>query len=225
MKLTIFAATGGIGRQILEQAVDAGHDVTAVVRNPQKLPGELSSQVRVVTADLAAPDQATLESAVEGAGAVLSGLGPRSNAEAGIVTRGTQAITAAMKATGVRRIVVVSAAPIGTVPSPARPDPPKHDPGDGFIMAHLLNPLTKAALRKHYADLAQMEDILRDSDLDWTAVRPPRLTDRPLTGTYRTAHGRNLRRGLSISRADVAHYMLRALDGPDTVRQTIGVAS
>jgi len=55
MKLTIFAATGGIGRQVLEQAVGAGHDVTAVVRNPQKLPGELSRQVRVVTADLAAP--------------------------------------------------------------------------------------------------------------------------------------------------------------------------
>ena len=77
MKLTIFAATGGIGRQILEQAVDAGHDVTAVVRNPQKLPGELPGQVRVVTADLAAPDPATLKSAVEGADAVLSGLGAR----------------------------------------------------------------------------------------------------------------------------------------------------
>ena len=225
MKLTIFAATGGIGRQILEQAVDGGHDVTAVVRHPQKLPGELSRQVRVVTADLAAPDPATLTSAVQGADAVLSALGPRSNAEAGIATRGTQAIAAAMKATGARRIVVVSAAPIGTVPSPARPDPPKHDPGDGFIMANLLNPLTKAALRKHYADLAQMEDILRDSDLDWTAVRPPRLTDKPLTGTYRTANGRNLRRGLSISRADVAHYMLRALDQPETIRQTISVAS
>jgi nucleoside-diphosphate-sugar epimerase len=62
MKLTIFAATGGIGRRILEQAVDAGHDVTAVVRDPQKLPGELSSQVRVVTADPAAPNPATLRS-------------------------------------------------------------------------------------------------------------------------------------------------------------------
>jgi putative NADH-flavin reductase len=225
MKLTIFAATGGIGRQILEQAVDGGHDVTAVVRHPQKLPGELSRQVRVVTADLAAPDPATLTSAVQGADAVLSALGPRSNAEAGIATRGTQAIAAAMKAAGARRIVVVSAAPIGTVPSPARPNPPKHDPGDGLIMQHLLNPLTKAALRKHYADLAQMEDILRDSDLDWTAVRPPRLTDKPLTGTYRTARGRNLRRGLFISRADVAHYMLRALEQPETIRQTIGIAS
>jgi putative NADH-flavin reductase len=156
---------------------------------------------------------------------VLSGLGPRSNAEAGIATQGTQAITTAMKAAGVRRIIVVSAAPIGTVPSPARPNPPKHDPGDGFIMAHLLNPLTKAALRKHYADLAQMEDILRDSDLDWTAIRPPRLTDKPLTGTYRTARGQNLRRGLFIPRANVAHHMLRALDQPETIRQTIGVAS
>jgi putative NADH-flavin reductase len=225
MKLTIFAATGGIGRQILEQAADAGHDVTAVVRNPQKLPGELPGQVSVVTADLAAPDQATLESAVGGADAVLSGLGSRSNAEAGIATRGTQAITTAMKATGVRRIVVVSAAPIGTVPSPARPNPPRHDPGDGFLMRHLGAPLTKAAFRKHYADLAQMEDILRGSDLDWTAVRPPRLTDKPLTGTYRTARGQNLRRGLFISRADVADYMLRALDQPETIRQTIGIAS
>ena len=75
MKLTIFAATGGIGRQILEQALDAGHDVTAVVRNPQKLPGELPGQVRVVIADLADPDPATLKLAVEGADAVLSGLG------------------------------------------------------------------------------------------------------------------------------------------------------
>ena len=224
MKLTIFAATGGIGRQILEQAVDAGHDVTAVVRHPQKLPDELSSQIRVVSADLAAPDPATLTSAVHGADGVLSGLGPRSKPETGIAARGTQAIVAAMKAAGARRIVVVSAAPIGTVPSPARPNPPKHDPGDGFIMQHLLNPLVKTALRKNYADLAQMEDILRDSDLDWTAVRPPRLTDKPLTGTYRTARGQNLRRGLSISRADVAHCMLRALVQPETIKQTIGVS-
>jgi len=225
MKLTIFAATGGIGRQLLEQAVEAGHDVTAVVRTPQKLPGELSRQVRVIAADLAAPNPAVLQTAVEGADAVLSGLGPRSNSEAGVATEGTRAITAAMKAAGVRRIVVVSAAPIGTVPSPGRPDPPKHDPGDGFFIRYLGAPLTKAALRRHYADLAQMEDVLADSDLDWTAVRPPRLTDKPLTGSYRTARGRNLRRGLFISRANVAHFMLRALEHPETVRQAMGIAS
>jgi uncharacterized protein YbjT (DUF2867 family) len=92
-------------------------------------------------------------------------------------------------------------------------------------MRHLFTPLTRAALRKHYADLAQMEDILRDSDLDWTAIRPPRLTDKPLTGTYRMAHGQNRRRSLFISRADVAHYMLRALGQPETIKQTIGIAN
>src|SRR2546428_12151214 len=220
MKLTIFAATGGIGRQVLEQAVAAGDDVTAVVRNPKNL----SAKVRVVTADLAAADPAALASAVAGADAVISALGPRSSAEAGVAWQGTRAIVQAMKAKNVRRIVVVSAAPIGTVPSPDRPQPPKHDPGDGFFMRHLFSPLVKIALRKHYADLARMEDVLRDSGLDWTVVRPPQLTDGPLTGRYRTAYGRNLRRGLFISRADVAHLMLRVLSEPETLQRTIGIA-
>jgi len=221
MKLTILAATGGIGRQLLEQALAAGHDVTAIVRNPKKLP----RAVRTVTADLAAADPGALESAVAGADAVLSGLGPRSASETGVAMRGTRAIVRAMQATGVRRIVVVSAAPIGTVPSPGRPKPPRHDPGDGFLMRNLLSPLTKAAFRKPYADLALMEDVLRDSGLDWTVVRPPRLTDKPLSGTYRTAHGRNLRRGLFVSRADVAHLMLRVLEQPETIKQAIGIAN
>jgi len=221
MKLTIFAATGGIGRQLLEQAVAAGHDVTAVVRDPKKLSGG----VRIVTADLAAPDPSALEAAVEGADAVLSGLGARSASETGVASQGTRAIVQAMKATGVRRIVVVSAAPIGTVPSPGRPTPPKYDPGDGFFMRHLFSPLTKAAFRKTYADLALMEDVLRDSGLDWTIVRPPRLTNKPLTGTYRTAVGQNLRRGFLISRADVAQLMLRVLEQPETIKHVIGIAN
>jgi len=219
-KLTVFAATGGIGRQVLEQAVAAGHDVTAVVRNPKKL----SPGVRAVAADLAAPDPAVLESAVRGADAVISALGPRSASEAGVAWQGTRAIVQAMKATGVRRIVVVSAAPIGTVPSPGHPKPPKHDPGDGFFMRKLFSPLIKAMLRRHYDDLARMEDVLRDSGLDWTIVRPPRLTDKPVTGAYRTAYGQNLRRGFLISRADVAHLMLRVLGQPETLQRTIGIA-
>jgi putative NADH-flavin reductase len=221
MKLTIVAATGGIGRHVLEQALGADHDVTALVRNPKGL----SREVRVVTADLVAADPAVLESAVVGADAVLSGLGPRSTSETGIASQGTRAIVQAMQATGVRRIVVVSAAPVSTVPSPARPKPPRHDPGDGFFMRHLFSQVARAAFRKHYADLALMEDILRGSGLDWTIVRPPRLTDKPLTGTYRTAYGQNLRRGFLVSRADVAHLMLGVLDRPETIGQAIGIAS
>lgn len=222
MKLAIVAATGGIGRQILDQAVTGGHEVTAIVRNPKNL----SQPVPVVTADLAAGvDPTVLESAVGGADAVLSGLGPRSNAEAGIASRGTRAIIAAMQATGVRRLVVVSAAPIGTVPSPGRPKPPRHDPGDGFFMRHLFSHVAKTLFREHYADLAVMEDLVRDSGLDWTLVRPPRLTDGPLTGTYRTAFGRNIRGGWKVSRADVADYMIRVLDQPETIKQIVGVAT
>lgn len=221
MKLTIFAATGGVGRQLLEQAVAAGHDVTAVARDPSKL----TRQVRTVAADLAAADPAALQPAVAGADAVLSGLGPHSNADAGIAAPGTRSIVAAMQATGVRRIVVVSAAPVGTVASSANPHPPKHDPGDGFFMRYLFSRIAQATFGKVYDDLAAMEAILRDSGLDWTAVRPPRLTDRQLSGTYRTALGQNLRGGLSIPRADVAHLMLSALGQPETIGQTIGIAS
>ena len=128
MKLTVFAATGRIGGQVLDQALAAGHDVTAVARNP----AALSGPVRAVAADLGTVDRADLLPAVAGADAVLSGLGPRSRADAGIASVGTRAIVQAMRATGVRRIVAVSAAPVATVASPGRPNPPRHDPGDGF---------------------------------------------------------------------------------------------
>jgi putative NADH-flavin reductase len=222
MKLTIFAATGGIGRQLLDQAVAAGHDVTAVVRSPERLAG---ARVRVVRADLARPDLAAIESAVAGADAVLSGLGPSRASEAGIAAAGTRPIVQAMQATGARRIVVVSAAPVSTMASPGRPNPPKHDPGEGFFMRYLLTPFIQTTLRKVYVDLAEMEDVLRASGLDWTAVRPPRLSDKPLTGAYRTAIGHNLRGGAFVSRADVAHLMLRVLEQPETIGQAVGVAN
>ena len=221
MKLTIVAATGGVGRHLLDQAVAAGHDVTAVVRDPARL---AAAPVRTVTADLTAADPAALLDAVAGADAVLSGLGARSAAEAGVAWRGTRSIVEAMQATAVRRIVVVSAASVGTVPSPLRPRPPKHNPGDAFFMRHLAAPLAKAAFGKQYADLALMEDVLLDRDLDWTVVRPPRLLNARLTGTYRTAYEQNVRAGMFISRADVAHHMLDVLDRPETIRRVTGIA-
>ena len=222
MKLTIFAATGGIGRQLVNQAIAAGHDVTAVVRNPAAL---AVAEVRTVTADLASVDPAALRDAVEGADAVLSGLGARSRKDAGVAWRGTSAIVSAMRVSGVRRIVVVSAAPVGTVASPNRPHPPRFDPGDGFFMRHLAAPLIKALIAEHYADLARMEEILRESGLDWTVVRPPRLTNGRLTGSYRIAYGRNVRRGLTVSRPDVANLMLESICRRETVTQAIGIAN
>jgi putative NADH-flavin reductase len=214
MKLTIAAATGGIGRHLVDQALAAGHDVTAIARAPEKL----DRPVRAVRADLASPDQATLVTAIEGADAVLSGLGPRTRKDAGIAAPGTRALAAAMRTAGVRRIVVVSAAPTGAVRTG------RADPGDGLVMRYLLSPGIRLVLREHYADLALMEDELQASGLDWTSVRPPRLTDGPMTGRYRLAYGRNIRGGVRISRADVAHAMLHTINDDQAITAAIGVA-
>lgn len=221
MNLTVVAASGRIGGRIVEQALAAGHQVTAVVRDPTKV----AADVRVVVVDLLDPDGSALEFAVEEGDAVLSGLGPRRRSETGVASRGTGFLIDAMQAVHTRRLVVVSASPLGTVPSPARPKPPKHDPGDGFFMRHLLAPMARTMYREHYADLALMEDDVRDSGLDWTIVRPPRLTNGPLTRSYRVASGRNVRGGFSVSRADVADLMLRVIDDRSTIKDELGVAS
>ncbi|WP_214316565.1 NAD(P)-dependent oxidoreductase [Nonomuraea sediminis] len=220
MKLTVFAATGRVGRHILEQALAAGHDVTAVVRDPGRLP---ATRARVVVADLADATSASLLPAVQGADAVLSALGPPRNSEAGTTWVGTRAIVQAMRTAGVRRLVAVSAAPVATMPGPGLPAAAP-DPGDGVILGRVMYPLLKLFLRRTYTDLARMENVLRGSGLDWTSVRPVQLTDKPMTGSYRTEVGRNVPRGRYISRADVAHCMLRALERPETIRQAVGIA-
>src|SRR5262249_28622334 len=160
-----------------------------------------------------------------GPGAWLPARGPQNTPDAGTATPGTAAIITAMRAAGVQRIVAISAAPVATTPSPGRPNPPRHDPGDGFIMRQVGVRIAKALFGKVYDDLAAMEDLLRDSGLNRTILRPPQLTGKPLTGHYRTAVGRNVRGGRSIPRADVAHYMLAVLGRPETVGQVIGIAT
>lgn len=149
MKITIIAATGGIGRHLVEQCLDRGHDVTAVVRSPAKL----TRPVRAVTVDLMAPDPAALAGAVEGTDAVLSAYGPRSRADFGITASGTRAVIEAMQAAAARRLLVVSAAPVLTTPSPGRPYPPDRDEAEGPAMRHLMGPMLKHFLGPHLADL------------------------------------------------------------------------
>jgi hypothetical protein len=180
-----------------------------VARNPANLPQDVLAGrgVRIVAADLATPDPQVLQDAVAGADAVLSALGPHNNADAGIAAPGTRAITDAMGAAGVQRIVAISASPVATTPSPGRPNPPRHDPGDGFLMRQVGERIAKALFGKVYDDLARQ------------------LTGKPLTGHYRTAVGRNVRGGRSVPRADLAHCMLAVLGQPETIGQVIGIAS
>jgi len=106
----------------------------------------------------------------------------------------------------------------------AGPYTARHDPADGWFTRHLLAPLIKKIFRANYADLAITEDELRDSALDWTVIRPPRLLTRPVSGIYRTALGANVARGMSIARADVTHLMLRVTPEAETFQKAMGVA-
>ncbi|OXY98609.1 NAD(P)-dependent oxidoreductase [Streptomyces diastatochromogenes] len=209
MKLTVFGATGGIGREIVRQALGAGHQVTAVVRDPTRL-DVTGNALEVFRADLTDPQE--LRAAVAGRDAVLSGLGARSRRDAGVAARLTRTVLGAMEAEGVRRLLVVSAGPVGPEPE-----------NDGFLDRGMRG-LVSAVLKDVYADLREMEAELARSGTDWTSVRPPRLQDKPLTGRYRTVVGGFPPKGRFIARADVAHAMLSMIDDMGTVKQGVGVA-
>ncbi|MEV0121026.1 NAD(P)H-binding protein [Streptomyces sp. NPDC050703] len=209
MKLTVFGATGGVGGEIVRQALTAGHRVTAVVRDPARLTAE-GAGLEVFPADLADPE--ALRAAVAGRDAVLSGLGARGRADAGVATRLTRSVLRAMDAEAVRRILVVSAAPVGP---PAVRQP---------LADRAMLTLVGAVFKGVYDDLRAMEAELARSAADWTTVRPPRLQDKPVTGTYRKVVGGTPRQGRFIGRADVAHAMLAMVGDPATVKQGVGVA-
>ncbi|MBC9728966.1 NAD(P)-dependent oxidoreductase [Streptomyces sp. TRM68367] len=209
MRLTIFGATGGVGGEVVRQALNAGHQVTAVVRDPARL-SVTGEGLEVFRSDLT--DPAAVRPAVAGRDAVLSGLGARSRRGAGVATRLTRTVLDAMEAEGTRRLLVVSAAPVGPEPE-----------GDG-LLARAVRGVVSAVLKDVYVDLRAMEDAMARSSTDWTAVRPPRLLDKPVGGVYRSVVGGFPVKGRFIGRADVAHAMLAMVDDAATVKQGVGVA-
>src|SRR5919108_2384040 len=143
MRLTIFGATGGTGTQLVRQALDGGHEVTAVVRDPARLTVPKQAGLRVVRADVMDPD--AIVPAVEGADAVLSALGNRLSGPANVCAEGVRSILAAMDKTGARRLAVVSAA--GAY----------NDPSDGLVTGLVVKPLLQRLLRKQFADTYEMD--------------------------------------------------------------------
>jgi putative NADH-flavin reductase len=211
MKVTVFGATGRIGQQVVRQALDTGHKVTAVVRDPARL--DLRHPALEVATVPSLTDPEPLLPTLEASDAAISAVGPRGRKDGPVASTATRGILHAMQATGVRRLVAVSAVPVGPVPD-----------GESLVNRRILLPLISAFAREVYADLAAMEDELRHSPTDWTILRPPKLVNKPLTGNYRTCVGGNVPRGYSISRADVAHAMLDMLNDPTTIKQPVGIA-
>jgi putative NADH-flavin reductase len=203
--LFVLGATGGTGRVLVDQALRRGHRVTAFVRSPPKL-GPPRDGLTVVRGDPRNADE--LRAALPGHDAVLSALGPPGVAPNTVVSDSARSAVAAMRATGVRRLLVVGVAVL-------------------FEDAGLVNAIARRTVLRNVAkDHAEMERILGDSGLDWTIARPPRLTNGTLTRAYGVADGRMPPGArLTISRADVADFLLDEVEHPAHVRQIVGLAS
>jgi putative NADH-flavin reductase len=201
MKLTVFGATGGTGVQVVEQALSAGHEVRAVVRDATRLDADRPG-LDVVVGDVM--DPSTIVEAVTGCDAVVSAMGSRGGrAPTTVCTDSSRSIVEAMHRAGARRLVVVS----GTGP---------FDEGEGPGMRYVLKPIARRFLKHPFGDFVAMEAVVRSSGLNWTIVRAPRLTDEPFTGQYRTRRDLNLRRNFTVSRADLAHLILAVSADPST---------
>lgn len=207
-KLLVIGATRGTGQQVMQQALAAGDAVTVVARDLARVDTR-HERLTALCGDVM--DPATLAPAMAGQDAVVSTIGVTSRGSTTLYSDGMRHIIQAMRSAGVKRLVVVSAAPLSI------------DAGDTWPSRLLLKPLLLALFKPVYADMARMEELIRASDLDWTIIRPPRLTDKPATGRYRTAFNLSVRRGYIIGRADLASAIVKLLDDPRASRAAVGI--
>ncbi|MFC7138089.1 NAD(P)-dependent oxidoreductase [Halobaculum litoreum] len=206
MKITVLGSTGRTGLPFVDRALAAGHDAVALARSPEKL-GDRRDHERLTVVAGDATDPATVEEAVAGADAVVSLLGHADGAPDDLLTVAGDHVVAAMRDHGVERYVTLAGAGV-------RSD---RDPGRS-----LGGRAVGAGLKLFAGDLLEDSrehvDRVVDTDLDWTVVRPPRLTEGPYTGDWEAGY---LRMGMgdAISRADLAAFVLTCVEGDEWVRE------
>jgi putative NADH-flavin reductase len=208
MRMVIFGATGPTGRQLTSQALAAGHAVVAVARSSGLSP---RPGLTVVTADVAT--STSLDEALEGGEVVLSALGVRpSRRPISIYSQGVAAISAAMKRHGVKRLLTISSSVLD----------PRWRPSGEHLFNYVLDPLiNRRVARTAHDDMRRMEAFLRDSDLDWTVMRPAGLFSYPSVTAYQVAP--DVADGLFTARSDLAAAMLAQVADDRSVRRAMAV--
>jgi len=208
MKIAIFGSTGGTGRELIGQALDQGHHVTAQARSPEKLEDLEHPELAVVRGNVL--DQADVEREIDGQEAVLCAIGAGADRTT-LREDGTRVIVAAMEKLGVSRLVCLSSLGVG--------DSHANLP---FFTKYVI---VGIFLRHAFADHERQEAVVRKSPLAWTIVRPPHLKDGPRTGEYRFGFPPTDRSTQGkISRADVADFMLKQLTDDAFIRKSPGVS-
>jgi nucleoside-diphosphate-sugar epimerase len=212
MKIVVFGANGRTGRLLTEQALAAGHDVTAVTRRPLGFP-ITHDRLDIVEADVHDPE--AVDQAVAGADAVLSTLGvPYVRKPINVYSDGIRNVVAAMSRHGVKRLVVVSSSATE----------PYHHADGGFLLNQVLQPLITATIGKTtYADMRRMEALVRGSDLEWTIMRPSGLFDAPAVSRYELHEEQAP--GIFTSRADLAASLLEQATDGRFVRKALAVTT
>ena len=204
MKLVIFGATGTVGCQVVQQALEQGHTVTAFARNLTKLDIQ---HPRLSFAQGDVMDASAVEQAIRGQNAVVCVLGSGKKLTGTIRSEGTQQIIQAMEKVGVCRLICQSTLGAGDSWSNLN-----------FYWKYVMFGFI---LRQVFADHERQEALVKNSNLDWTIVRPSAFTDGPHTGRYRhsfSSTDRNIT--LQISRADVADFILKQLLDRSSLHQT-----
>lgn len=210
MKIVVFGASGGTGRELVRQGLAAGHQVTAFVRDPHSMPAQ--SGLRIALGD--ATDSQPVTNAMIGQEAVLSALGSRSLGDRTLLPAAMKQILPAMKANRVRRLIVLGAS--GVAPDAAK---------NLSAPVRLLQKVIAATVLKNpFESQRAMQELIRQSDTDWTIVQPPRLLNSPGRGTWRVGADALPPRGLTIARADVATFMLAQLSSPEWIRKSPYIA-
>jgi putative NADH-flavin reductase len=208
MKLLVLGGTGGTGRQVVDQALTAGHEVTVLARDRARV-GVQDARLRVVDGEV--KNIAVLTGAMRGQDAVISAIGRgKSFKSENLIAESVPAILAAMQSHDIKRLLFTSA--IGV--------------GDTFRDASLpMKIFARTLLRGIYADKIIGDDLIRKSGLDWTIVQPVGLTDGPLTKRYRVGEHLPLSGLATVSRADAAHFIVDRVGDQSTFNKTLIVAN
>lgn len=209
VKLLVLGATGKTGRQIVTQALEAGHDVTIVVRDRSKIPTEHPRQ-HIVIGD-SATGAAAFAEPMRGQDAIISAIGRGYSFKSEqLISRSVPGIIAAMTTAGVQRLMFTSALGVG----------------DSYVDSPLAAKLFfLTLLRGIYADKLVGDRLIRASDLEWTIVQPAQLNDGPLTRRYRSGERLAMSGMPQVSRADTAHFILDRINDRATIRKTLIVSS
>jgi putative NADH-flavin reductase len=198
VKVLIIGATGATGQILMREALEQGHEVTALARNPSAVAPE-DHRPRMLQGN--ALDASSVGAAVAGQDAVLSALGTRSARRTTLFSESTQNLISAMDKHGVRRLICITGIGVG--------DSKGHV---GFLYDRIIMPFV---VKNVYDDKERQEEVIKQSDFDWVIVRPARLTDEPAKGEYRVYLGGSYT-ATKISRADVAAFMLAQLTDDHT---------